>query len=158
VHLRRIPELAKKFNCAAGFSDHTEGWEAAVAAACLGACMIEKHFTTDRNLPGPDQRFSSDPGEFAELVRRVRETVTMLGRPELQPTAAEEFAREEFRLSCAAARDLPAGHVLEESDIVFRRPARGLAPSQAAMLLGRTLSAGLKNGETFQLTHIAGRP
>lgn len=155
VHLRRIPELARKFDCRAGFSDHTAGWEAAVASICVGACMIEKHFTTDRNLPGPDQWFSSDPTEFKELVRRVREVEVMLGRPELRPADAELKSREEFRLSCIAARDLPAGHIVSECDIAFHRPATGLPPSQADVLKGRRLARGLKRGELFAFEHLA---
>jgi len=155
VNLRRIPELARKFDCAAGFSDHTAGWEAAVAAVCLGATMVEKHFTSDRNLPGPDQWFSSDPQEFAELVRRVRESEVMLGSPQLKPADAELRSREEFRLSCIAARDLPAGHVVAEADIAFHRPATGLPPSQADVLKGRRLSRGLKRGELFAFKDLA---
>jgi len=154
VHLRRIPELARKFGCAAGFSDHTAGWEAAVAAVGVGACLIEKHFTTDRELPGPDQWFSSDPGEFAELVRRVRTTEAMLGRPDLQPNAVEQRSRDEFRLSCTAARDLPAGHVLEPADVIFRRPGTGLPPSQAGQLTGQPLRTRVARGEPFQVFHL----
>jgi N-acetylneuraminate synthase/N,N'-diacetyllegionaminate synthase len=154
ANLRRIPELTRIFSCEAGFSDHTAGWEAAVAAVCLGACMIEKHFTTDRNLPGPDQWFSSDPAEFAELVRRVRETETLLGRPDLQPTAVESTAREGFRLSCVAVRDLPAGHSMQRDDIVFRRPATGLPPAQFDSLPGKTLRRAIRAGEPITLQHI----
>lgn len=154
ANLRRIPALAEKFGCAAGFSDHTAGWEAAVAAVCLGACMVEKHFTTDRTLPGPDQWFSSDAAEFSELVRRVRAAETMLGQPDFRPSAAEERSREEFRLACTAAQDLAAGHVLVETDIAFRRPARGLTPSQVELLLGKPLACDLKRGDAFILDHL----
>lgn len=151
ANLRRIPALAAKFGCAAGFSDHTAGWEAAVAAVCLGACMIEKHFTTNRNLTGPDQWFSSDAEEFAELARRVRTAETLLGSADLGATAAEKTARDEFRLSCVADADLPAGHVLAESDIAFRRPATGLPPSRLEYLLGRTLVQPIRRGEPLKL-------
>ncbi|MCS6243448.1 MAG: N-acetylneuraminate synthase family protein [Opitutus sp.] len=149
AHLRRIPALAARFGCAPGFSDHTAGWEAAVAAVCLGAVMVEKHFTTDRTLPGPDQWFSSDPAEFAELVRRVRDAETLLGHADLGPTAAEKRSRVDFRLSCVAARDLPAAHVVEAGDIAFRRPATGLPPSQVERLVGLRLPGQLKRGEPF---------
>lgn len=154
VHLRRITTLAQKFGCPAGFSDHTAGWEAAVAAVSLGACMVEKHFTTDRTLPGPDQWFSSDPGEFAELVRRVRQVETLLGQGELAPTPAEQRSREDFRLSCVAARDLPAGQVLQSADIAFRRPATGLPPSQVDRLLERPLIRAVTRGEALLATHV----
>ena len=155
VNLRRIPALAKGFGCRVGFSDHTAGWEAAVGSVCLGACMIEKHFTTDRNLPGPDQWFSSDPTEFGELVRRVREMELMLGSSTIGPTAAEQHARREFRLSCVASCDLPAGHALHESDIAFRRPATGLPPSQFEFLLGRPLKVAIRRGEPITLQHLS---
>ena len=111
--------------------------------------MIEKHFTTDRNLPGPDHWFSSDPGEFKELVRRVREVELMLGAPDLRPTVLEQHAREEYRVTCTAARDLPAGHVVSEDDVGFHRPASGLPPSQLESLVGKKLVRDLKRGDGF---------
>jgi N,N'-diacetyllegionaminate synthase len=154
AHLKRIHTLATRFGCATGFSDHTAGWEAAVAAVCLGACMIEKHFTTDRTLPGPDQWFSSDPVEFAELVRRMRAAESMLGRPDLGPTEAESRSREEFRLSCTAAHDLPAGYMLTSADIVFRRPATGLPPAEVDRLIGRTLAGPVPSGQSLRISHL----
>ena len=156
VNLRRMPELARRFGCAVGFSDHTAGWEAAVAAVCLGACMIEKHFTTDRTLPGPDQWFSLDPAEFAELARRVRQAETLLGRAEIAPAAAELTSREIFRLSCVAAHDLPAGHVITEGDVAFRRPATGLPPGKIGLLLGGALREAIRRGEPFQAGQVRG--
>ena len=154
VHLRKIPEMAGKFGCPVGFSDHTDGWKAAVGAVALGARMIEKHFTSDRNLPGPDQWFSSDPAEFAKLVRRVREMEVMLGSREIGPTPAEEHGRMEYRLSCVANGDLPAGHVLGESDIAYRRPAHGLPPSKVDELLGQPLLISVKYGEPLTHKHV----
>jgi N,N'-diacetyllegionaminate synthase len=153
LNLLRIKTLAEKFQCAAGFSDHSAGWSAAVGAVFLGACVVEKHFTTDRNLPGPDQWFSSDPLEFSELVRRVREAEIMLGGGELKPSAAEQVSRDLFRLSCTAARDLVLGSVIKEGDIVFRRPATGLPPAKAESLIGQTLQIPMRKGEKFQEIH-----
>jgi N,N'-diacetyllegionaminate synthase len=150
VNLRRIPELARRFQCAAGFSDHTEGWEAAVASVCLGATMIEKHFTTDRSLPGPDQWFSSDPAELAELVRRVRQAESMLGSPDLTHADCETIARNEYRVTCGAARPLPRGHRLCEDDILFRRPADGAPPGELEQLLGRVLLRDLRRGDPIR--------
>jgi N-acetylneuraminate synthase/N,N'-diacetyllegionaminate synthase len=157
VHLRRITTLAEIFGCPSGFSDHTKGWEAAVAAVCLGACMVEKHFTTDRNLPGPDQWFSSTPGEFSELVKRVREVETMLGCGEIAPAASEAEARGLFRLSCVAARDLPAGHVLEIQDIDFCRPATGVPPGEVSTLVGKVLHALVPRGTIIEVSQLAER-
>lgn len=155
LNLRRITTLAQKFHCPAGFSDHSAGWEAAVAAVCLGACMVEKHFTTDRNLAGPDQWFSSSPSDFAELVQRVREAETMLGNGELKPANAELASRENFRLSCVAARDLLPGERIREKDISFRRPATGLPPSQAHLLINRCMEVCVTKGEPIQLHHTS---
>jgi len=154
LHLRRIPALAKIYNCSSGFSDHSAGWEAAVAAVFLGACVIEKHFTTDRKLAGPDQSFSATPDEYAELVRQVRKAETMLGCSELRPTHAEEKSRKDFRLSCTAARDLPAGAILQKKDILFQRPATGLPPRYFKFLLGRSLTVSVRKGEVLQLAHL----
>lgn len=155
LNLRRIKTLAQRFYCRTGFSDHSVGWEAAVAAVCLDACMVEKHFTTDRSLPGPDQWFSSDPAEFAELVRKVREAEMMLGCGELRPTSAEILSRETFRLSCTAARDLPSGELIQEGDISFCRPASGLPPGKVELLIGRSLLVPVPKGVPFQLDYLS---
>jgi N,N'-diacetyllegionaminate synthase len=155
VNLRRIPELARRFGCPAGFSDHTIGWEAAVGAVYVGATMIEKHFTTDRNLPGPDQWFSSDPSEFAELARRVREAETLLGMPQLRHTECERHARTEYRVSCGAARDLLKGHALQEEDVLFRRPADGAPPAELENLLGKTLLCDLRRGAPIHVKMLS---
>jgi N,N'-diacetyllegionaminate synthase len=152
LHLRRITTLAQRYACPAGFSDHSAGWETAVAAVCVGACMVEKHFTTDRNLPGPDQCFSSTPDEFSELVRRVREAEKMLGCGDLRPTDAEAQSRNNFRLSCTSARDLPAGAVLQTADIAFQRPARGLPPNSMHLIVGRHLKNFTPKGTPLNLS------
>ncbi len=146
VNLRRIPELVELFQCIVGFSDHTDGTAAAVVAAATGACFIEKHFTLDKMLPGPDHHFSMDPEELSTLVAAVRDTETYLGRAEIGPAPSEESGRQQFRLSCVAAHDLPAGHMLLPDDLVFRRPGTGLPPKAAAGLVGRTLSRNLGAG------------
>jgi N,N'-diacetyllegionaminate synthase len=154
VHLKRITTLAARFGYPVGFSDHTHGWEAAVAAVCLGACMIEKHFTTDKNLPGPDHCFSADPEEFLELSRRVRQVELLLGRAYLSPAEAESGAREQFRLSCVAEADLPVGHVLRIEDVGFRRPGTGMRPALVEYLLGRVLKTAVARGAVFTSDHL----
>ena len=130
----QIVTLAKKYSCPSGFSDHSlDG--SSCSCCCLGACIVEKHFTSNRNLPGPDQWFSSTPDEFSELVRRVREAEIMLGCGDLKPTLAESKTRESFRLSCVSAHDLPAGVPLKRDDIVFQRPASGLPPKSLVCYL-----------------------
>ncbi len=150
VHLRKIATLAAAFDCPAGFSDHTEGIVAAVGAVALGACFIEKHFTLDRDLPGPDHRFSSTPAEFAELVRSVRLLEANLGQAAVGPTAAEAEARESYRLSCVAARELPGGHRLEQADLAFARPGTGLPPAAGHWLVGHVLTRQVPAGKILE--------
>lgn len=149
VHLRRIPVLGAAFDCLVGFSDHTWGNVAAVGSVALGACWIEKHFTLDKGLPGPDHRFSADPAEFRALVESVRTVEKNLGAAAIVPTPSEAIGRRDYRLSCVAARDLVAGHRLAESDIAFRRPGLGLPPKAADWLVGRRLGRDLQAGRVL---------
>lgn len=150
ANLRRIPELARTLGRPCGFSDHTEGILAALGAVALGAVLVEKHFTLHKKLPGPDQWFSADPGEFGELVRGVRDMETCLGSGHIGPTASESLSREQFRLSCAAARALSSGTVLHEADVMLRRPGSGLPPKAMAALAGKTLLRDLAQGELLR--------
>ena len=154
VNLRRIPTLAAAFGCTVGFSDHTWGILGAVGAVIMGACWVEKHFTLDKTLPGPDQRFSSDPAEFKSLVEAVRSIEAMQGQPAIRPTASETRGRRDFRLSCVAADALPSGHALTEADIAFRRPGSGVPPAQAYLLLGRRLNHALARGAVITLNNL----
>jgi N,N'-diacetyllegionaminate synthase len=154
VNLRRIQALAKTFDCRVGLSDHSMGIVAALGAVALGARIIEKHFTVDRALPGPDHRFSADPEEWSQLVHSVRELESCLGSAAIAPAASEHFGRGEFRLSCVAAKDLPAGHCLTESDIAFRRPGHGLPPNEIGRLIGRTLAESVEIGYIFSLEKV----
>lgn len=155
VHLRKLPALSMAFGCPVGLSDHTEGVTAALGATVLGACMVEKHFTLDRNLPGPDHRFSSDPQEFAELVRAVRTLECQLGQPVLGPTPSEALGRRSFRISCAAARDMAAGERITPQDILFLRPGTGIPPAQAEWLSGRTLARAVAARQVFSMGDLA---
>ena len=149
VHLRKIGALSGAFDCPVGLSDHTDGTVAAIGAVALGACMIEKHFTLDKNLPGPDHRFSADPGEFRALVESVRTMEKSLGRAELKPAASEELGRRDYRLSCVAARELPSGHRLVADDIAFRRPGFGFPPKEVENLIARELVKSVSPGHVF---------
>jgi N,N'-diacetyllegionaminate synthase len=139
VNLLKIPALAAAFGCPIGLSDHTDGALAAAAAVALGGCFVEKHFTLDRGAAGPDHRFSADPAGLVALVEQVRQVEQMLGSGDIVPTDAEVAVRDDYRLSCAAARHLPEGLVLAAGDIVFRRPGGGLPPGGVDQLIGRRL-------------------
>ena len=122
-----------------GYSDHTDGITAAPAAVALGASIIEKHFTVDRNMRGPDQRFSADPKMFAAMVNAIRETEDMLGTGEIEPTEEERAMRVTARRSIVASGHLSAGTVLREDMIAYKRPGDGLMPYEQDKLLGKTL-------------------
>jgi N,N'-diacetyllegionaminate synthase len=155
VNLRKIPALAAAFDCPVGFSDHTEGVIAAAASVALGAVMVEKHFTLDRTLPGPDHWFSSDPVEFAELAGAIRAAEAALGHSRLGPIAEEIAMRETARLSCVAARALPTGHRLGPDDIAFARPGNGLPPKRANWLHERRLGHAVEAGHVFTEADVA---
>lgn len=146
MNLNRMVSLRTRFNCLTGFSDHSAGGLAAAGAVALGACMIEKHFTLDKSLEGPDHSFSADPKEFQALVEDVRAMEMMLGDGDLVPAEAEREARLSFRLSLAAKRNLEAGHKLMTTDIVFRRPGTGIPPAQLEEFSGRPLKRAVLAG------------
>ena len=151
VHLRKIPVLAAAFRCPVGLSDHTEGITAAIGAVVLGACCIEKHFTIDKKLPGPDHQFSADGDEFAALVEGVRSVEKCLGSPSIEPTPLELSGRQNYRLSCVAARSLAAKHKLTEPDLSFHRPGTGHPPAHSRLLVRRVLKRNVEKGHIFDL-------
>jgi N,N'-diacetyllegionaminate synthase len=126
---------------AVGFSDHTEGPTAACVAVAVGATIVEKHFTLDHSMPGPDHQWSADPADFRALVDAIRGTESAFSSWLLDEREVE--MRPVARRSIVAARDLPAGHVLTWADIAFKRPGDGLAPSSAPALIGKTLYKAL---------------
>ncbi|MEX6780123.1 N-acetylneuraminate synthase family protein [Limnospira fusiformis] len=150
INLKRIPTLANTFGCISGFSDHSEGIVAAIGAVTLGACFIEKHFTVDRSLPGPDHRFSSDPDQFKELVQAIRMIEKALGNSQLRPTASEQESRKDFRLSCQAKTSLRAGTVLQKEHISYRRPGTGIPPKLALAILGLSVKHDVPGGHVLK--------
>jgi len=149
LNLNKIRALAARFGHLTGFSDHSEGITAAMLSRALGACVVEKHFTMDKALPGPDHRFSCDPAGLRDLVAAIRGAEIQLGSAALTPSPSEMANREDFRLSCAAARDLEAGHVLETGDIAFRRPGTGVPPASVESLAGRALKQPVSQNHLF---------
>jgi sialic acid synthase SpsE len=155
VNLRAIPFLAAQFDLPVGYSDHTLGLEASLLAVALGARIIEKHFTLDKNFSDfRDHQLSADPGEMKKLVQGIRLASAMLGNYEktLQP---EEIAMVPLvRRSLAAGRDLPAGHCLDWSDLAWLRPGGVLAPGEELKLVGKRLRRDMRQGEQFSLDDL----
>ena len=139
ANLRKIIKLRNVYHLPVGFSDHTQGWLAAVQAVSLGAVLIEKHFTLDHNLPGPDHWFSSTPKEMAKLVSEVRKAEIRLGSDCLKPSESELENRDAFRIGVVADRDLAKGHFLTKEDVAFRRPCHGILPKDLDQYLGLKL-------------------
>jgi N-acetylneuraminate synthase/N,N'-diacetyllegionaminate synthase len=152
INLRAIVTLGEAFGLPVGYSDHSLGDHIAVAATALGATIIEKHFTLDRNLPGPDHAASLEPRELGAMIRKVRATARALGDGVKRPAAAERDVARLVRRSWHAARDLPEGHVVGEDDVVLKRPATGAAPSTS--LVGRRLRRGVRRDEPLRPADI----
>ena len=138
ANLRRMVSLRERYGRPVGYSDHTRGWTAAIGAAALGALLIEKHFTLDRGLPGPDHALSSDPAELAELVAGARRVARQLGSPELTPSPGElKTARDQFRRSIVAAVDIPENTEIGPEMLRLQRPGTGIHPREAGNLIGK---------------------
>ena len=141
LNLRAIVTLQHATGLPVGYSDHSLGNVAALAAAALGARVIEKHLTLDRTLPGPDHRASSEPAEFAALARDLRRLQDMLGDGVKAPRTNELDVRTVARRSVVLAHDLPAGTVLRREHLLLRRPQNGIAAADLDAVVGRTLRA-----------------
>jgi N-acetylneuraminate synthase/N,N'-diacetyllegionaminate synthase len=143
-----MTSLRDRYGTLAGFSDHTLGCEATIAAVALGAVLIEKHFTLDRTLPGPDHALSSDPAELAEIVAGVRKVVKQLGSPDLMPSRGEQEARRQFRRSVVAAVDIAKGAIITREMLCLRRPGDGIPPRELDALVGKRARCGFEvNGQ-----------
>lgn len=147
VDLRAMDTLRCAFGLPVGYSDHTVGCVVPWAAVARGATILEKHLTLDRTAAGPDHAASADPDEFRRLVSGIREVEVALGSAEKRPRDAELPQRRVARRSLVAARFLAAGTVLEDADVVAKRPAGGLSPMLVGDLVGRTLVRDLEPDE-----------
>ena len=155
VNLRVMKTLEDEFGVPVGYSDHTEGIAIPLAAVALGACIIEKHCTLDRNLPGPDHRASLEPGELAAMVRGIRTVQAALGDGCKRPVPEELDTAAVARRSLVAASDLRAGTVLTDAMIAILRPGTGLPPSVLPHLIGRRLRQDLAAGDLFRMEMLA---
>lgn len=140
ANLRAVVTLRRKYRVPCGFSDHTESTEIAGWAAAVGACLLEKHFTLDRQARGPDHAMSLDPGQLAVYVAAARAAETALGGGELGMQALEADVRTAARRSLVAAHYLPAGTLLTAEMLVLKRPSGGIPPEEYDNVLGRRLA------------------
>lgn len=140
VNLRAMLTLRDAFQLPVGYSDHTLGYEVACAAVALGARSIEKHFTLDRNLPGPDHKASLEPEEFKRMVAAIRNVETALGDGVKRPLPHEQEMRAKMRRSIVLTRPLPAETVLQGDMLAVKRPGTGIQPKHLAALEGKRLT------------------
>jgi sialic acid synthase SpsE len=150
ANVQAVTTLAREFGLPTGYSDHTTGNAAACAAVALGACIVEKHFTLDRGLHGPDHAFSLEPAQLAAFVVQLRETASSLGDGIKQCLPVEQELRTLARRALYAARDLDAGHVVGPDDVLAMRPAVGLIASAYPRLLGRRMGRRIARLAPFE--------
>jgi N,N'-diacetyllegionaminate synthase len=152
LNLNRITKLRELFpDLIIGFSDHSQGSLGATLATALGASVIEKHFTLDKNLPGPDHWFSDNPLELDQYIKDIRNSSIALGSNKLEPTSAELEMRKIARRSIVADIEIGEGEVFSEENLSLKRPGNGLAPSFIYELIGKKSKKSFKKGEQIQL-------
>lgn len=155
VNLRAIDTLQAAFGFPVGYSDHTLGCEISWAAVARGACVIEKHFTLDRTLPGPDHVASLEPDELSHLVRGIRNVELALGDGRKRPTASELDTARAARKSLVAAHDISAGSRLTASMIAIKRPGTGLAPDMRDQFIDQVAQQDIPAGTLLQRKMVA---
>jgi N-acetylneuraminate synthase len=147
VNLRAMDTLRIAFGLSVGYSDHSRGITIPIAAVARGAILVEKHFTLDRALPGPDHRASLEPGELTAMVRAIREVEVALGRGVKAPTLGELDTRAVARKSLTAATDIRAGERFSEDNIIPRRPGTGVSPMEFWRYAGTEAPRPYRSGE-----------
>jgi N,N'-diacetyllegionaminate synthase len=151
VNLTAMCTIRDTFGVAVGYSDHTLGIEVPIAAAALGATVIEKHFTLDNELPGPDHRASLEPDQLAAMVAAIRNIEIALGNGEKKPRPAEERNKLVVRKSIVAARAIRAGEVFSAENLAVKRPGTGISPMRWDDLLGTAAPRDFVADELIEL-------
>jgi N,N'-diacetyllegionaminate synthase len=153
-NLRAMPLMGAAFGCPVGFSDHTLGPYAALVARALGMSVLEKHFTLDRRMQGPDHAASMEPTEFSEMVELLRKVEKGLGDGIKRHEDGEADTRSVARKSLVYAADLPRGKLLTESDLVAKRPGTGVGPEKLDLVLGARLNRAVRKDELLDLADV----
>lgn len=151
VNLRAMQEIEKKFGTKVGYSDHTNGIEVPIAAVAMGACIIEKHFTLDRNMEGPDHKASLEPEELKKMVESIRNIELALGSGHKVVSPSEKKNIEIARKSIVAARDIVKGEILSESNLAVKRPGNGISPMRWNEVVGSRAIRDFCEDEVIEL-------
>lgn len=151
VNLQAMVTMKEKLGVKVGYSDHTQGIEVAVAAAALGAEVIEKHFTLDRNMDGPDHKASLEPGELCEMVKAIRNIELALGDGKKRPSDSEKKNINIVRKSIVARCDIKAGSRFSENSLTTKRPGTGISPMEWEKVIGQTAKRDFRADEMIEI-------
>lgn len=154
VNLRAIHILRKTFNLPIGYSDHTLGIVVPIAAVAIGAAAIEKHFTLNRNLPGPDHKASSEPQEIKEMVRAIKDIEKAMGSPIKKPVRGEYEDRKLGRRSVVADIDIPKGTIITKSMLIVKRPGTGIEPRDIDKIIGKKVKRNIRKDSLIKWQDI----
>jgi N,N'-diacetyllegionaminate synthase len=154
VNLRAMLTMQHTLNCLVGYSDHTMGITVPIMAATLGAVAIEKHFTLDKTLPGPDHRASLEPDELGQMVSAIRNVETILGSYAKKPTTSEKEIMKLVRKSIVANQPIKQGVVLRKNMLVIKRPGIGLSASHLGQILGKKAKKPIKKDELIRVNMV----
>jgi sialic acid synthase SpsE len=144
INLRNITTLQQAFGYPVGFSDHTIGSAIPLASVALGACLIEKHFTIDKDLPGWDHMISADPDEMSVITKESENIVVAMGSSRRLISEAEKKKMPKMRRSIVISRELKKGTTIREEDLLFKRPGTGISPDQESFVVGRTVNRNIE--------------
>jgi len=147
VNLRAMQTMQKEFDCLIGYSDHTMSITVPIVAVSLGAVLIEKHFTLDKKLPGPDHKASLELDELKRMVEEIRKIDTILGSSEKIPTESEKEIMKVIRKSIVAKRDINVGDIIEREMVIIKRPGIGIEPKFMNTVLGKKAKKTIKKDE-----------
>ena len=154
ANLMTMVDMKHRYGVKVGLSDHTMGYDVAVAAVALGATMVEKHFIMNRSIGGPDAAFSMEKDEFAAMVKSIRNVEKALGEM-FYPTDPTKIKGREFSRSLYVAEDVKAGDVITEQNVRSVRPGYGLHPKYLLEVLGKEVNRDLEKGDRFSLDFIS---
>lgn len=154
IHLKNIPSLQQAFDLPVGFSDHSVGTSIPLAAVTLGACIIEKHFTLDKEMEGWDHWISADPAELKVIVEEGKNIFRALGSSVRTVSPAEMEKRVKFRRRAVLARPMKQGETIQPADLDFKRPGNGIAPDERSYVLGKALVRDMDDGDELEWSDL----
>ena len=154
VNLRAMQTIASDTGLPVGYSDHTLGLAVSTAAVAMGALIIEKHFTLDRDLPGPDHKASLNPDELKALVKQIRDVELALGSAVKEPTTSELPVRALVRRSVTTIKSIKKGVVIRNEDFALLRPGTGILPADLVKVVGKKTKRDIDSGVTLQWSDL----